>query len=140
MFKKIMVAFDGSDHSIKALRMAADIARKYRSSVSVVTAVNLPELPDRCGRESESFDGGFSPELELASAIAAEEKIKVVTHYLRGKAAVTILRFAEDNQLDLVVIGARGRNAVQRFLLGSVSSHLVNNLKCTVLVAKEKST
>lgn len=140
MFEKILVAFDGSDHSIKALRMAIDLARKYSAAVSVVTAVNLPELPDRGGRDTETYDGGFSPELERAAAIAAEEKVSVVTHFLRGKAANTILRFAEDNQFDLVVVGARGRNAVQRFLLGSVSSHLVNNLKCPVLVVKEKST
>lgn len=138
MFNKILVAFDGSEHSIKALRMAADLSRKYNAYLSVANAVNLPELPDRGGFK-EARSRGFTPELERAAAIAAEEQVVVVTHLLRGNPANTLQRFAEENHFDLVVIGARGHNAVKRFLMGSVSTHLVNNLCCPVLVVKERS-
>jgi nucleotide-binding universal stress UspA family protein len=130
MFKKILVAFDGSEHAVKALKMAIDLCKKYGASLSVATAVNLPELPDNEGH------GG---DLERAAQMARQEGVAVVTHLLRGSTASTLQRFAEDNQFDLVLVGARGRNAVQRLLMGSVSYHLVVNLQCPVMVVKEKS-
>lgn len=139
MFKRILVAFDGSDHSVKALRMAADISKRYDAVISVATAVNLPELPDR-GARTDSWSRGYTPELERAAAIAAEEGITVVTHLLRGNPSNVLLRFAEENRFDLVVMGARGHNAVKRFLMGSVSTHLVSNLCCPALVVKERNS
>lgn len=129
MFKKILVAFDGSAHAVKALKMAADLCKKYGAALSVATAVNLPELPDN----------GQSGELERAAQIARQEGVTVVTHLLRGSAGNVLEHFAGDNDFDLVLVGARGRNAVQRFLMGSVSTHLVTNLQCPVMVVKEKN-
>lgn len=136
MFKRILVAFDGSPHAVKALRIAADLCKRYGASLSVATAVNLPELPDGGNAEGAPFHG----DLERAAQIAAQEGVAVVTHLLRGTVANTLQRFAEENGFDLVLVGARGRNAVQRFLMGSVSTHLVTNLECPVMVVKEKSS
>lgn len=136
MFKKILVAFDGSAHAVKALRIAADLCKKYGASLSVATAVNLPELPDMGERNGErSFHGV----LERAARIAGHEGVAVVTHLLRGNVANTLQRFAEENNFDLVLVGACGRNAVQRFFMGSVSTHLVKSLECPVMVVKEKN-
>jgi len=101
-------------------------------------AVNLPDLPsdDEYGSEGTSYRG----ELERAAEIARQENVPVVTHLLRGSAAETLFRFAVDNSFDLVVVGAHGKHAVKRFLLGSVSTHLTVNLDCPVLVVKEKNT
>ena len=137
MFKKILVAFDGSTHAVKALKIAADLSKKYTAALSVATAVNLPELPDRGERDGEI--GSFHGDLERAARIAKQEGVAVVTHLLRGNAGNILQRFAEDNNFDLVLVGARGRNAVQRFLMGSVSMHLVTNLQCSVMVVKEKN-
>lgn len=137
MFKRILVAFDGSNHAVKALKMAADLCKKYGAALSVATAVNLPELPDSGERNGEN--DSFHSDLERAAQIAKQEGVAVVTHLLRGSVANTLQRFAEENRFDLVLVGARGRNAVQRFLMGSVSTHLITNLECAVMVVKEKS-
>ena len=136
MFKKILVAFDGSAHAVRALRIAADLCKKYGASLSVTTVVNLPELPDTGER-----NGGksFHRDLERAAQIANHEGVAVVTHLLRGNVANTLQRFAEENKFDLVLVGSCGRNAVQRFFMGSVSTHLVKSLECPVMVVKEKN-
>lgn len=136
MFKKILVCFDGSAHAVKALKIAADLCKKYGASLSVATAVNLPELPDGDKKDRISFHS----ELEKAAQIAGQEGVALVTHLLRGNVADTLQRFANENHFDLVLVGARGRNAVKRFLMGSVSTHLVTGLECPVMVIKEKNS
>jgi nucleotide-binding universal stress UspA family protein len=138
MFKRILVAYDGSVHAVKALKIAVDLCKKYDASLNVAMAVNLPNMPesDELGREGTSYYG----ELERAAEVARQENVPVVTHMLRGSVADTLYNFAVDNNFDLVVVGARGRHAVKRFLLGSVSAHLAINLDCPVLVVKEKNT
>ncbi len=137
MFKNILVAYDGSIYAVKALNIAIDLCQKYGSALNVVMAVNLPELPESGGilQEGTSHRG----DLDHAAALAEQAGVRVVTHLLRGTVANTIERFALDNKFDLVIVGARGRNAVKRFLMGSVSAHLVASLDCPVMVVKEKN-
>lgn len=138
MFKSVLVAYDGSVHAVKALRIAVDISKKYNASLNVAMAVNLPDVPS--GDEFSSEGTSYQGELERAAEIARQENVPVVTHLLRGSAAETLFRFAVDNSFDLVVVGARGKHVIKRFLLGSVSTHLTVNLDCPVLVVKEKNT
>ncbi|MFA4885393.1 MAG: universal stress protein [Desulfotomaculaceae bacterium] len=137
MFENILVAYDGSIHAAKALNIAIDLCMKYGSALNVVMAVNLPELPESSGifQEGTSHRG----DLDRAAALAEQAGVPVVTHMLRGTVADTIERFAMENKFDLVIVGARGHNAVKRFLMGSVSAHLVANLDCPVMVVKEKN-
>lgn len=58
------------------------------------------------------------------------------THILHGEAAPTILTFAEEHQVDCIVIGSRGLNQFQTFLLGSVSHKVAKRAKCPVLIVK----
>jgi len=134
MFQRVLVAYDGSAYAFKALKIAIDLCKKYGASLNVAMAVNLPDIPasDELRRKGTSYHG----ELERAAEIARKENVPVVTHMLRGGVADTLYRFAVDNKFDLVVVGARGRHAVKRFLLGSVSAHLTADLDCPVMVVK----
>lgn len=122
---------------MKALNIAIDLCKKYGAALNVAMAVNLPDLPEsnEISREGSSRRG----DLDRAAALAGQEGVPVVTHLLRGTVANTLERFALENKFDLVVVGARGRNAVKRLLMGSVSTHLVANLDCPVMVVKEKN-
>ena len=137
MFENILVAYDGSFHAEKALNIAIDLCMKYGSALNVVMAVNLPELPESSGilQEGTSHRG----DLDRAAVLADQAGVRVVTHLLGGTVANTLERFALENKFDLVIVGARGHNAVKRFLMGSVSTHLVTNLDCPVMVVKEKN-
>src|SRR5665647_1481258 len=109
MFKSVLVAYDGSVHAVKALKIAVDISKKYDASLNVAMAVNLPEVPS--GDEFSSEGTSYQGELERAAEIARQENVPIVTHLLRGSVAETLFRFVEDNSFDLVVVGARGRHA-----------------------------
>ena len=63
--------------------------------------------------------------------------LRVDSIVTEGSPAVEILRIIEEQQIDLAVIGTRGRTTITRFLLGSVSEHVLNHASCSVLVVKE---
>ena len=63
--------------------------------------------------------------------------LRVDSIVAEGSPAGEILRIIEEQQIDLAVLGTRGRTAIKRFLLGSVSEHVLTHASCSVLVVKE---
>ncbi|UCZ55046.1 universal stress protein [Bacillus shivajii] len=140
---KILVAFDGSQTSKKAVERAKIIARNDESiEVIVVTAWDLPNTPydsftyhDLLEKYKES---GFERKKEVEQLLE-DLSNKVDVQVLRGHAANSILRFAKENKIDLIIIGNRGLGGIQRFFLGSVSFQVVQKADCDVLVVKNDS-
>lgn len=137
--KKILIAHDGSKSSEKALKQAFEIADKFGSSVTVISVV--PELyltelmeMDRL-RILETLT-------EEAKKIMDKIKIKTVgskpvkTIVAQGNPAEEILETAKKIRADLIVTGSHGRHGAQKFLLGSISSKIIDHAPCTVLVVK----
>lgn len=58
------------------------------------------------------------------------------SHMLRGEAGSMIVKFAKEHHADCIVIGSRGLNPVQTFLLGSVSSYVAKRAQCSVFIVK----
>jgi nucleotide-binding universal stress UspA family protein len=129
--KRILVAVDGSDASQKAARMAADIALRFGSKVTV--AYVIPRLllpPDAYGltlAEMEREQRAYAEKLVAeAAAKLGEPGLDLETRVLSGSPPECLAEVAEAPDVDLVVIGSRGRGAVARALLGSVSGRLVH--------------
>lgn len=140
MYKRILVAFDGSVNAFKALKRAIDLAKENQSELSLVTVVNLPGLPTGEPIKTDTLSGKRTPfqrELEKASIIAMQEEIPVSTHLLRGKSAKSLIEFCQKGGYDLVVVGARGKNTQKTSEMGSFSTHLANNFPCTLIIVKE---
>lgn len=137
--KRIVVGVDGSDNARRALDMALTIASKFEAAVTLAyavppvpvvgepTLVNLVEIQ----RQQEEYGKQLLAELEVAKKAGA---VPVTTQLLLGPAAESLTDLAEREQADLVVIGSRGRNAVARVLLGSVSTRLIHVCKRPVLI------
>jgi nucleotide-binding universal stress UspA family protein len=137
--KRILVAVDGSDASQKAARMAADIALRFGSKVTV--AYVIPRLllpPDAYGltlAEMEREQRAYAEKLVAeAAAKLGEPGLDLQTRVLSGSPPECLAEVAEAPDVDLVVIGSRGRGAVARALLGSVSGRLVHICPKPVLV------
>jgi nucleotide-binding universal stress UspA family protein len=137
--KRILVAVDGSDASQKAARMAADIALRFGSKVTV--AYVIPRLllpPDAYGltlAEMEREQRAYAEKLVAeAAAKLGEPGLDLETRVLSGSPPECLAEVAEAPDVDLVVIGSRGRGAVARALLGSVSGRLVHICPKPVLV------
>jgi nucleotide-binding universal stress UspA family protein len=139
--KRILIAVDGSEASQKAARMAADIALRFGSKLTmayVVPRLLLP--PDVYGltlAEVEREQRSFAEKLVGEALVKlAEPGVEVDTVVLSGSPAEALAEAAAAPDIDLVVLGSRGRGAVARVLLGSVSDRLVHISPKPVLVVR----
>jgi nucleotide-binding universal stress UspA family protein len=137
--KRILVAVDGSDPSVKAARMAADIALRFGAKLTLVHVV--PKLllpPDVYGltiAEVEKEHRAYADRLlEKAVESIGEPSVEVDTAVLYGAPAEAIAETAAATDVGMIVIGSRGHGAVARMFLGSVSDRLIHISPKPVLV------
>jgi nucleotide-binding universal stress UspA family protein len=136
--ERIVVGFDGSEHSHKALERAADLAGG--ATLAVVVAANVSPL-------MRDPAGGASP-VDPADAEARTKALAEAREYLEGRGvngvyveghgnpADVIVQEAEQSGADLIVVGTRGLNAARRLFMGSVSTNVVHHAPCDVLVVR----
>lgn len=139
MYRKVLVAYDGSPHARKALAAGLELAQCCGCELHAVAVANLP---DYAGTVSEVDDmvtrarDFYQKELEEAARRAAWKNIELHTHLAFGHIGETIVRFAREHNFDLIVVGSHGWSAIQRLVMGSVSSYVVRHAPCAVLVEK----
>jgi nucleotide-binding universal stress UspA family protein len=133
---KILVAYDGSESAHRALDQAADLAHNGGS----VSVVSVAELLPQFGRAGAMLlpeeDEERRRELAEAKATLSEKGIDATIVERKGEAASLIIDEAEKEGVDVIVIGTRGLNAAERWLLGSVSTRVVQHAPCNVLVVR----
>lgn len=137
--KRILVAVDGSDASLKAARMAADIALRFGAKLTLVHVV--PKLllpPDVYGltiAEVEKEHRAYADRLlEKAASTLDEPGLEVSTAVLYGSPAEAIAEEGAASDIGMIVVGSRGHGAVARMFLGSTSDRLVHISPRAVLV------
>ena len=133
---RILVGFDGSPSSQIAVDFAADLAAHYGAELHLVSVIQLPEIADDIETEailerSETAAGEL-----LKSASASLPDIQLVTASKVGHPAEQLLRYADDNDIDHIILGHRGRSFFDRWLLGSVSRRVVAYASCTVTITR----
>lgn len=145
-FSRIIVAFDGSKDSVKAVQLACSLASKYGSDVTVVHVFASPAIgfsaasgmpvPDYSELEDAAKQTGqkvLSRGLQLASDAGVRAKGELVESPSVVEALVV---HATKEGADLIVVGTRGMTGFKKLILGSVSSGLVAHAPCPVLVAR----
>ncbi len=134
-FRRIVLGYDGSEHSEKALALATSLARAYGGTVVVVHAFpHLPLLMDPSREDSREIHDAR----DLVDTIVERLKAQGVDaepDVLEGPAAEAILNAADAHQADLIVVGSRGLGQVGGLLLGSTSDRVVHDAAVPVLVA-----
>jgi nucleotide-binding universal stress UspA family protein len=137
--KRILVAIDGSDPSLKAARMAADIALRFGAQLTLVHVV--PKLllpPDVYGltlAEVEKEHRAYAEKLlQQALSFLAEPGVDTTSTILYGSPAESIAEEAAAPDVGMVVVGSRGHGSVARMFLGSVSDRIVHISPKPVLV------
>jgi nucleotide-binding universal stress UspA family protein len=145
IYRKIMVATDGSEHVRKAVDMAIKIAKLSEAKLYAVYVMENDEfsIPNPKNSELEkTFVNYFRNEGERATAnvenSGKDENIEVESVILEGSPVREIVDFAERTDIDLIVMGTHGKSAIERFLLGSVTENVVRHSKIAVLVVREK--
>ena len=147
MFKRILVAIDGSAHSMKAAETAIELARTYDTDLTflhVTTKLNLPDqLRDYlkgeqlAGQDLLAIDDATRRIVaDIRARAEAEGVRKVKTIFREGKPARTIVAYAKSARIDTIVMGSRGLSELESALLGSVSHKVASLADCTVMIVK----
>jgi len=141
--QKILVPVDFSPPSVEAVRVAADLARRYEASLEVVHAFHVQTYAMPEGYvvpTQEQFDLIVQHlEVQLADARKAAFEAgatNVEAKLLQGGPASEILRVAQDDKVDLIVMGTHGRTGVKHLLLGSIAVNVVRHAACPVLTVR----
>ena len=152
---KILVAIDGSEHSLKAVELALDMAKKEStrspergSELTALTVLDVSKprrflssfiaAPTYGLRELEEERNAAKHWMDAVRKKAEERKIPFRSEIIEGlvSAEATIVDYAESHQIDLIVVGTRGRTGFSKVLLGSVASRVVEYAHCSVVVVK----
>ena len=138
MYKKILVPTDGSEFAKKAQRHALFLAKVSGAEIVAVSVtennfVNGLPLYDEIYQLNQVLNERSEENLKEFDKLN-EDDIKI-THVIReGSPARVILEVANEEQVDLIVMGSSGKSGFDRFIMGSVADKVVNSAKCAVLV------
>lgn len=141
MYKNILVGYDGSDASTKALDRAISIAKLTGGKVHIVGVVKpldfgyidyvSPEEIDVYEKEEISKEEKL---LKKAIEKVRQENLETVYKILEGDPAEELMSYADENNIDLIVVGRKGAGMLKRILMGSTSLSLVKYANQEVLV------
>ncbi|MHB1037272.1 MAG: universal stress protein [Pirellulales bacterium] len=139
MFHKIIVAIDGSPASERALAIAVDLASHYGAELTAISVAEVPEvvaMVDEVEEIRQSADDYFHKIDEAAVEFARSRGVALRSVVVRGHAAEQIIRFAETEDANLIVLGHQGHSRIARFFLGSTTDRVSEHCHCTVMIVK----
>lgn len=142
LFKKILVATDGSENAAKAASYGVNIAKPTGAEVHALYVVSTEHaLATRTVTGwTEAFEENLVNRGEVAIAyvekLGKEAGVKVEPVFLKGIPAEEILDYAEENGIDLIVMGTQGLTGIKRFLIGSVAENVLRHSKVSVMIIR----
>ncbi len=139
--KPIIVGVDGSPDSERALRWAAEHARRFEAPLHAVTTWQIPPVYGDAYFGASDFVG-FEEKSRAVLADTVREALgegaQITERVERGHPSDVLVQASKEAQL--VVVGSRGRGTFAGMLLGSVSQHLVTHARCPVVVMQHEDT
>jgi nucleotide-binding universal stress UspA family protein len=152
MFKKILIGFDGSDKSKRALHYAFVLSEKFGSELIILTVYQKRVLPifstendlegevdlDIYEEYWEAVKQQYKSILSNAEEIAKRDwpLVKYVALFVEGRPSTQIMSVASKYEVDLIVLGSRGLGGVTGWLLGSTSKSVIEHCKRPIFIVK----
>jgi nucleotide-binding universal stress UspA family protein len=139
MFRKILLANDGSTGAFAALRAAIDVAEKYGAELHMISAEPIPYLPSTIAEVDVArgeAERRFLSVTERSKQLAGLKGVCLEAHLQLGDPVPTIAEFARTHGFDLLVVGCGDHSALYNRLIGSTSTRLIHEAPCAVLVFK----
>ncbi len=141
MFAKILVAVDGSENNVIAVKNAISITKSMGSELTAIFVVPGADLKpnafggdvsadERLNIAQKATDEAFS----YIEAECSKEGVELKTLVVAGNPTAELVKATAD--YDLVICGSLGKTGVKKALLGSVSSELAKSSKCHVLISR----
>lgn len=138
MIHKILVAYDTSNQALKAFELGLDLAHRYGADLIVLSVARPPEPPQEVeaeafiDRTTEYFEDFFAKLRETAGRLGLSPRFEVRV----GHPADQIVHMANQEGVDMIVMGHRGKSMIQRWLLGSISKRVLSYAHCTVSIVR----
>jgi len=140
MFKKILVANDGSEGGRKTLAAAIDVAQKFGAELHSISVKERPShLAETVGEvieEREEADKHFARVTADTLALARNAGVDLKCVVRSGHEVETIIRYAREEHFDLLVVGFMGHSRVFERIWGGSSQNLTRLAPCSVMVVK----
>lgn len=140
MYRRILVAYDGSEGSKKALEAAIELAKVLRAELhSVSVQEHLPYFSatvgevDEAKAEADEFFRRITKEARDQAALAG---IFLEANVVRGHEVETIVNYCRDGRFDLLVVGFMGHSSVFGRIMGGTTQNLSRLAPCSVLIVK----
>lgn len=142
-FTNILVPYDGSKPSIRAFKIALDMAKKHGSKLKVVTFIGKADvgawyidvkLNKEIMKKAKNFSKKYLSRLE---DMAKKEGVRISSDVIETDSIVKeLLSFTKSKKIDLIVMGASGRGRFDKLMLGSIANGVSQRAKCPVLIIK----
>ena len=139
MFENILLAVDGSDHSLKAAKLAGDLARLSGGKLRVITVyekvpsyLGEPNLSQTIAKRTAKAEEILDKATKEIGEIPGDCEPEI----LSGDPAETILHVVDIFNINLIIMGTRGQGGIKSLLLGSQSHKVVSTAPCPVMLVR----
>jgi nucleotide-binding universal stress UspA family protein len=143
MFSKILVATDGSQDALHAADVAGELATRFGSCVTLLSVYSPSPISNTDFGVYEVEDAIIrdvhAAVLSRTAAAFVKRDLEFEARQETGNPAAVIVNVAEQEHMDLIVVGRHGMGGLRRFLLGSVSDRVAHYAHCPVLIVKPEN-
>jgi len=140
MYKSMLVATDGSETAAEAVRVATELASTFGATLHIATVYRAGEgaalnVPEMILGQPEGIDRGSvaATAAESAASLARSKGVNAETHVVSGDVAERIVEIAQQQHVELIVVGNKGMRGLRR-VLGSVPNAVAHSAPCSVLI------
>lgn len=139
-YKNILVAVDGSEQSYDALREAIETAQANDSQLKILYVLNdkLANIPVHLDTMTlyKSVQEHSDYVVDQVQGYLKDREVNFEIVRLTGSPKREIINYSKENNIDLIVLGSTGLDAIDRFIIGSTTQYIVNHASCNVMVVK----
>lgn len=133
-YQHILIAFDGSEQSEKALKHSLFLAELTNGMVTIAQVLNplieyYPDDPKILEEEQDAYN-------IIQQKIEKLTKVQTKIIVTRGNPKDKLVELAEKKEADLVIMGATSKHGIKRVFIGSTTTHVINECPCNVLVIR----
>jgi nucleotide-binding universal stress UspA family protein len=140
--KSILFPTDFSEYNDAALRLASSLAAEAQATLYVVYVFDVRSVSAAMGDGAYLYGSSWEDEQReaqerLRDVVPTVRGVNCVREFLTGVPVAEILQFAENNDIDMIVMASHGRTGLPRLLMGSVAEGVMRKARCPVLVVKQ---
>jgi nucleotide-binding universal stress UspA family protein len=140
MYESVLVATDGSETAAEAVKVATELAKTFGATLHILSVYHGGQggalrVPDMKMAKPEGVDAASvaATQTESLASLARTKGVTAETHVVSGNPAEQIVAVAEEQHVDLIVVGNKGMRGVKR-VLGSVPNAVAHSAQCSVLI------